>query len=460
MEQFTADLGRLITAQREFFDSGATRSYAFRAEQLRRLRRAIRAHEAEIFAALKMDMGKPEMEAYASEIGFVYEEIRHMLRRLRSWMAPKRVGTPLAAQPATSFILSEPLGEVLIISPWNYPFLLLVSPLLGAIAGGNCAVVKPSELAPHTAAVIEKVIAETFPAHYVATVQGGPDVAQVLLARQWDYIFFTGSGAVGRIVARAAAEHLTPTTLELGGKSPAIVHRDAKLDVAARRIVWGKFFNAGQTCVAPDYVLAQRDIKEELLAHMKRHLAQFFGPDPKRSEDYARIVNQRHFDRLSGLLGAGRVVAGGEADRDDLYIAPTILAGVPRDAPVMQEEIFGPILPVIEYETLDEAIATVRRFPKPLSLYLFTGDHRVEERILRDLPFGGGCINDTLMHLTNPHLPFGGVGPSGMGAYHGKFSFDTFSHRKGIVRSLPAIEVHARYQPYRGKMRLARMVMK
>lgn len=453
-------LDALMQAQQAYFISGATLSWEFRVQQLRLLKDGIQRYEPEIMAALKQDLGKPGLEAYAAEIGFVYAELRHVLRNLKAWMRPQRVRTPLALQPSSSLVMSEPLGQVLIIAPWNYPFQLLIAPLIGAVAAGNCAVLKPSELAPHTAQVVERLITEIFPQEYVAVVQGGVETSQALLAEKWDYIFFTGSAAIGRIVARAAAEHLTPVTLELGGKSPCIVDRETDLGVTARRIAWGKFFNAGQTCVAPDYVLVDASVKDQLLEQIVHQIEQFFGPDPVRSEDYARIINLRHFDRLVGLLGEGLLVVGGQHDRAERYIAPTIIDGPSLTAPVMQEEIFGPILPVLTYQTLDEAIGIVRRFPKPLSLYLFSNNEATQQRVLSELSFGGGCINNTLMHLSNPHLPFGGVGESGMGAYHGKHSFDTFSHRKSIVRSTQTVDPKVVYQPYKGKLKLVRMLLK
>jgi len=395
-----------------------------------------------------------------AEIGFLYTEIRHAVRHLRRWMQPRRVPTPLAIQPAVSWIQPEPYGQVLIIGPWNYPVQLLLAPLVGAIAAGNCAVLKPSELAPRTSEVVAGLIARTFPPEFVTVVTGGVEVAQELLSRRWDYIFFTGSTAVGRMVARAAAERLTPYTLELGGKSPCIVTADADLDLAARRIVWGKFFNAGQTCVAPDYLLVERPVMQSLLERLKGCIQRFFGPDPAASPDYARIVNQRHFDRLAGYLRNGQVAAGGQTDRDRLYIAPTLLVDVDWNAPVMQEEIFGPILPVLPFDDLEEVIGRLRQRPRPLALYLFTRSATVRDRVFGSLSFGGGCVNDTLVHLSNPHLPFGGVGESGTGAYHGRFSFETFSHRKAVLQSLPLGDPMVRYQPYGRKLWLIRKVMR
>jgi aldehyde dehydrogenase (NAD+) len=455
-----ADLDQLLADQQAFFETGATRPYAFRAEQLRRLKEMLAQNEERILEALYQDLRKPPVEAYSSEIGFCYAEINHALKHLKGWMKPRRVSTPLAAMPAASYVYPEPRGRVLIIAPWNYPVQLLVVPLIGAIAAGNVAILKPSELAPHTSALMADLIGRYFPREFVAVVEGGVDVSQALLAKRFDYIFFTGGERVGKIVARAAAEHLTPVTLELGGKSPCIVTADADLDLAARRIVWGKFYNAGQTCVAPDYLLVDRRCKAELLDRMKQYLHRFYGAQPAASPDFARIISDRHFLRLEAMLQNATIVAGGVTDRASRYIAPTILDDVGLDHPSMQEEIFGPILPVLTFDTLDEAMAIVRRMPHPLALYLFSRDESVQERITRELSFGGGCINDTLLHLSNPNLPFGGIGSSGYGAYHGKYSFDTFSHHKAVVKSMPVIDPPIRYQPYAGKLKWIKQILR
>lgn len=460
MQGTQQDLERVSAEQLAYFRSGATRSYEFRTQQLRRLKSVVKGNEQRILDALRADLGKPEMEAYGSEVGGVYAEINHALRHLQAWMKPKRVGTPLALQPATSYILPEPYGQVLIISPWNYPFDLAIAPLVGAMAAGNCAVLKPSELAPHTSALLAGMLADAFPTHYIATILGGPDTAQALLARKWDTIFFTGSTAIGRIVARAAAEHLTPVTLELGGKSPCIVDRDTNVDLTARRVAWGKFFNAGQTCVAPDYLLVHTAVKDQLLQRLRHHLREFFGEDPARSPDYARIINTHHFDRLIGLLGERPVVVGGAADRESRYIAPTVIEGVELSDPLMQDEIFGPLLPVLTFDSADQALTMIHSLPKPLALYVFSNNAAIQERFVREVPFGGGCVNDTLVHFANPNLPFGGVGESGRGAYHGRYSFETFSHHKAIVKASTALDPKVRYQPYRGKLRLLKLVVK
>ncbi|MDF2628517.1 MAG: aldehyde dehydrogenase family protein [Symbiobacteriaceae bacterium] len=447
-------LDDLAQEQDEYFHSGATQPYPFRLDQLRRLKAAIAANEDRILEALRTDLRKPAFEAFIAEVGFLYAEINHTIKHLDGWMKPRRVGTPLQLMPSRSAIYSEPRGRVLIIGTWNYPFQLIMAPRVGAIAAGNVAVLKPSELAPATASVLSDLIGKTFPRKYVAVVEGGVQTSQALLARRWDYIFFTGGGHVGRAVARAAAEHLTPITLELGGKSPCIVEGDADLDLAARRIVWGKFLNAGQTCVAPDYLLVHRSVRDQLLRRMADRIRTVYGDDPAASPDYARIITERHFDRLAGLLPGANIVTGGRMNRADRYIEPTIVEGVALDHPAMADEIFGPILPVFAYDSLDEALHIIRQRPNPLALYLFTRSRSTEEKVIRTVPFGGGCINDTMMHLSNPDLPFGGRGGSGMGAYHGRHSFDTFSHHKSVVRSAGWLDPKLRYQPYAGKLSL------
>lgn len=454
------EIQQMMAEQQAFFRSGATRAYAFRAEQLERLSQALKAREGLLTEALAADLGKPALESYATEIGFLYGELIHTRKHLKRWMKPQRVGTPLTLFPSASDIYREPLGQVLIMAPWNYPINLLLAPLIGAIAGGNCAVLKPSELAPHTSRALAELVSETFPRKYVAVVEGGVQTAEALLHRRWDHIFFTGGTGIGRIVARAAAEHLTPVTLELGGKSPCIVMADADLELSARRIVWGKFVNAGQTCVAPDYLLVSAQVKEQLLDRMRHYVTQFFGPDPKASPDLARIISGRHFDRLAAMLEGGRIVVGGQTDRASRYIAPTIIDGVDLNHKSMAEEIFGPILPVLTFYDLDEAMAIVRRMPNPLALYLFTRSKAAQERIIHELPFGGGCINDTLVHLGNPNLPFGGIGESGLGAYHGPYSFATFTHPKAMVKNTFLFDIKVRYQPYLGKLKLLKRLMR
>ena len=440
-----------LTKLRTHFQSGATRPYAARRKALKALKRALQIHEEDLLAAMHADMRKPRFEAYMADIGLVYAEIDHALTSLRDWMRPEGVPTPLALWPAGSIIHSQPLGVVLIIAPWNYPALLVLSPLVGAIAAGNCAVVKPSEETPHTAAVLEKIIAEAFRTEQVLVVQGpGADVLPPMMeAFRFDHIFFTGSPAVGRKVLAMAAPRLVPVTLELGGKSPAIVDRSANVDLAAKRIAWSKFFNAGQTCIATDYALVHAEVLDAFLAALSKHITTFFGKDPQHSPHFARMVNDKHFQRVKRYLAEGNAFFGGHTDASERYIAPTVLTGVSLESTVMQEEIFGPVLPVIPWKEPEEALATVARNPMPLALYLFARSRSVQRFFTERIAFGGGCINHCLLHFGNPHLPLGGVGASGMGCYHGKRSFEVFSHIHGLVttsRLLPEPGVH--YPPY------------
>ena len=443
------DFSAAVQRQRAYFGSGATRPLALRRGQLRKLHDALVANESPLLEALRTDLRKSPQEAYASEIGFVLSDIRHALRHLRAWMKPCRRRTPLLAWPAQGFVQPDPRGVALIIGPWNYPLQLLLSPLVGAMAAGNCAVLKPSELAPRTAAAIARLVSASFADEYITVVQGERDVAEALLRERFDAIFFTGSTDVGRVVMSAAARHLTPVTLELGGKCPCLVCADAPLDTTARRIAWGKFMNAGQTCVAPDFVLVDRRVRTALMDALKRALREFYGDDPRRSPDYGRIINRKHFDRLTGYLGRGRISHGGEHDAGDLYIAPTILTDVPADAPAMQEEIFGPILPVVEFDKLDDALALLRDRPTPLALYLFTQDRATQAHVLAETRSGGVCINDTVSHMIGKDLPFGGLGESGMGAYHGRKSFDCFTHYRSVLRRSLMFDPRLRYPPPR-----------
>lgn len=446
--------------QKAYFSTGATRDLEFRKEALEKLLGAVKKHEPAILEALHQDLGKPEYEAYVSEVAYLYEEIRFTSKRFSKWAKPERVGANWLLGPARARIYADPRGVVLILSPWNYPFQLLMAPLVGAIAAGNTAMLKPSELAPATSAVIAKLVKETFDPAFISVYEGGVDVSERLLELPYDYIFFTGGTQVGKLVMTAAAKHLTPVTLELGGKSPCIVHEDADLKITSRRVAWGKFFNAGQTCIAPDYVLVHSNVREAFLQEMKARMHEFFGEDPKKSSDFARIINGRHFDRLTSYLQGKRAFVGGEQDKATKYLAPTILTDATVDDKVMQEEIFGPILPVLEYRTLDEAIRFVNDRPKPLAFYFFSKNRDHQRRVLADVTFGGGCINDTLVHLTTPHLPFGGVGASGMGAYHGKYSFEIFSHRKSVMMKPFFGELPVRYPPYAGKLGLIRRIMR
>ena len=453
----TSPVQELLQRQRDFFNSGRTRPLEFRIEQLQRLKQAIAARQDQFLQALKADLGKPDLEAYLADIS-VARDINYVLKHLKSWVKPRRVGVPLEHMPASAKIYPEPLGVVLLISPWNYPVHLAFVPLMGAIAAGNCAILKPSEIAPQTSRVIAELIQSTFDPAYVAVVEGGVESSQALLAEKFDHIFFTGSTHVGKIVMAAAAQHLTPVTLELGGKSPCIVAADADLKTTARRVMWGKFINAGQTCIAPDYVLVDRQVKDEWLVHCQAWLKEFYGEDPAQSPDLARIVSDRHFQRLQGLLSQGDILVGGQTEADKRYIAPTLMENVPMDAPLMQEEIFGPVLPILTYGTLDEAIALINQRPKPLALYLFSRDRATQEQVLSQTSSGGVCLNDVIMHIGVPDLPFGGVGDSGMGAYHGKATFDTFSHYKSVLKRSFWPDLEVRYPPYANKLDLVRKV--
>lgn len=438
------DCASLIARQRRHFQTGATRPLAYRHEQLRRLQTAIESRELVLLDALQADLRKSPHEAYASEIGFVLSEVRHALKHLPAWMKPQRRRLPLLAWPGRAAVHAEPFGVALLIGPWNYPFQLLFSPLVGAIAAGNCVVLKPSEFAPHTSAVVSKLIADTFPVESIAVVEGDRQVSEALLREKFDTIFFTGSTTVGRAVMAAAARHLTPVTLELGGKCPAIVCADAPLEVTARRIAWGKFLNAGQTCLAPDFVLADRRIRSPLVDALRRAVRSFYGEDPQQSPNYGRIVNRRHFDRLVAL--------GATGDADDLYIPPTILADATWDAPLMQEEIFGPLLPVLEFDSLSDVLVRLRDRPSPLAVYLFTGDRATQEQVVDGTRSGGICINDTIVHILGRDLPFGGVGESGFGRYHGRASFECFTHRRAVVRRAFRFDLRLRYPPPRGSL--------
>jgi aldehyde dehydrogenase (NAD+) len=443
------DLAQLIGRQRAYFRTGATRPVGYRHAQLQKLHDALLTCEPALLAALHADLGKSAYEAYTAELGLVLSEVRHALRRLPAWMKPQRRRSPLLVWPARGFIQPEPYGVALIIGPWNYPLQLLLSPLVGALAAGNCVVLKPSEFAPRTAAVVGQLIQATFPEEFVAVVQGERAAAEALLRERFDCIFFTGSTGVGRAVMAAAARHLTPVTLELGGKCPCLVCADAPLDTTARRIAWGKFMNAGQTCVAPDFALVDRRVLRGLVAALKRAIHQFYGDDPQKSPDYGRIINRKHLDRLTGYLSSGQIEHGGQHQPDGLYLAPTILTGVAADAPVMQEEIFGPILPVLAFDKLDEALALLHERPTPLALYLFTQGRATEERVLAATRSGGVCLNDTVAQIFGKDLPFGGLGDSGLGAYHGRASFDCFTHRRSVLRRSLAFDPRLRYPPPR-----------
>ena len=445
----TQEIKTIVEAQRAFFRSGETLSLKFRQRALCALSKAMKIWESRIAEALWKDLHKSYEEAYLTELSIVLGEIDSHLHHLKRWMLPKHVGTPVKMMPSRSKVMAEPLGCTLIMAPWNYPVQLLLNPLVGAISAGCTAVLKPSPYVPHTSKVLEAMIKETFRPEYIAVVQGNRDVNTALLAERYDLIFFTGSPQLGRTVMRAASENLTPVVLELGGKSPCIVDKDANIGMAARRIAWGKSLNAGQTCIAPDYLLVHEDVKEPLVAALKKEFACLLGPNPKEAKHFVRIVNERAFDRLVGYIEGADVVMGGEHDRSERYIAPTIIDHVDVDSPIMQEEIFGPIFPIVTFRTTDEAIRFVTDREKPLALYYFSESKQSIRKVLKHTSSGGTCINDTIMHIANENLPFGGVGASGMSAYHGKESFRVFSHYRAVVITTTRLDLPFRYMPYK-----------
>lgn len=451
-----------LDTMRSYFNSGATRSYAFRKEQLRKLKRSILAHEQELYDSLYADLKKSKEEVWVTETGMVIAEINETISHLKSWMADERVSTNLLNLPSSSHILKEPLGVVLIIGPWNYPFQLLINPLIGAIAAGNCVVLKPSEFAPATAAVMKKIIESTFAAEYIfyAEGDGAVVVPEMMNNFTFDHVFYTGSTTVGKIIYKMAAERLVPVTLELGGKSPCIVESDANIKVAARRIAMTKFSNAGQMCVAPDYVLVHASKKEELLTALKKVITEFFGDDAATSYNYGKIINQKQFNRVVNYLQDGKVVHGGKFNKDSLYIEPTLLDDVQLTAPVMQDEIFGPVLPVIGFATKEEALKIIEQHKNPLAFYVFTSGNSKEKDWLTSVAFGGGCVNNASWHLTNHHLPFGGRGFSGTGQYHGRASFETFSHKKAVMKTPTWFDPAIKYPPFKGKLKLFKWVIK
>ncbi|MEW7908722.1 aldehyde dehydrogenase [Staphylococcus aureus] len=445
-----------------FFNTQQTKDISFRKEQLKKLSKAIKSYESDILEALYTDLGKNKVEAYATEIGITLKSIKNARKELKNWTKTKNVDTPLYLFPTKSYIKKEPYGTVLIIAPFNYPFQLVFEPLIGAIAAGNTAIIKPSELTPNVARVIKRLINETFDANYIEVIEGGIEETQTLIHLPFDYVFFTGSENVGKIVYQAASENLVPVTLEMGGKSPVIVDETANIKVASERICFGKFTNAGQTCVAPDYILVHESVKDDLITALSKTLREFYGQNIQQSPDYGRIVNLKHYHRLTSLLNSAQmnIAFGGHSDEDERYIEPTLLDHVTNDSAIMQEEIFGPILPILTYQSLDEAIAFIHQRPKPLSLYLFSEDENATQRVINELSFGGGAINDTLMHLANPKLPFGGVGASGMGRYHGKYSFDTFTHEKSYIFKSTRLESGVHLPPYKGKFKYIKAFFK
>lgn len=454
------DIHKVMENHRLYYGTGITKNIDFRMSKLRLLYDAIVKYEDEIMEALKKDLNKASFEAYETEVGFILQELSFTIKSLRKWARPRKVQTPLMHFPATSTIYSEPYGVALIMSPWNYPFQLTIGPLIGAIAAGNCAVVKPSEYSYYTAEVLEKLLKEIFEEKYVSVVRGGRDANSSLLNEKFDYIFFTGSVPVGKVVMEAAAKHLTPVTLELGGKSPCVVDETANVDLAAKRIAWGKFLNAGQTCVAPDYLFVHKKVSKQLIAGIEKYVKAFYGINPETNDEYPRIITQKHYERLLHLLENEEIAIGGQHNDATRQLAPTVITNVTWSSPVMQEEIFGPILPVLAFESFDDAIAMINARPKPLAFYLFTENQERENKAMQNVSFGGGCVNDTVIHLSSPYLRFGGVGDSGMGQYHGKGSFDTFTHYKSVMKKANHMDIPVRYPPFKDRLNLLKRIMK
>lgn len=458
--QLEANANAIVKEQRLFFNTGKTKDVAFRKASLKRLYQEIIARETEICEAVKRDFNKSEFEALLSETQFTLAELKHTINNIKKWSRRKFVLPSLANFPSSDAIYKEPYGNVLIIAPWNYPFNLAMAPLIGAVAAGNTACIKPSELTPNTSAIIREIVSAVFDPGHVQVAEGGVDVAQDLLSQRWDYIFFTGSVPVGKIVYKAAAEHLTPVTLELGGKNPCIIDATANIQLTARRLVWGKFLNGGQTCIAPDYLLVERNVKDNLVKAIREEVTKAYGEDPQRSPDYPRIVNKKQFDRLHAMLEGESLLMGGITNREDRYIAPTLLDEPDLDSEVMKDEIFGPILPVLSWDKEEEIHDIVSRYEKPLAFYVFSQKTRKAKKLINQYNFGGGCINDTIIHIANKRLPFGGVGNSGIGAYHGKKSFDIFTHHKPVVNRGTWMDVPIRYAPYSKKTDLAKHIRK
>lgn len=450
----------IVKNQRTYFNKRETLDYSFRKKQLLKLKNMLKKHEKEIYQALADDLNKSKDETYMTELGFLYVEIDLAIKNLKDWMEVEQVHTPLTHKGSKSYIYKEPYGVTLVIVPWNYPLQLAISPVIGAIAAGNCVIIKPSEFSRATSRIIADMFQATFESNYMTVVEGAKKESQELLKQQFDYIFFTGSTNVGKIVMKAASEHLTPVTLELGGKSPAIVDKDADINMAAKRIVWGKFTNAGQTCVAPDFLYVHEKVKNKLVKAMKKYIVSFYKKNPLENKDYGRIINSDHFNRLSNYMNKGNILFGGNTHTEKLAIEPTLIDGITWDDPIMKKEIFGPLLPILTFGKLDEALAQIKKNDKPLAFYYFGNNKKSQDKVLKEMPFGGGCINDTLYHLANPHLPFGGVGSSGMGGYHGKYSFDTFSHRKSILKQTNSFDIPLRYPGSKIASAIVKKVMK
>ncbi len=450
----------IVAAQHAFFATNQTKPVQWRLQKLRALQASIRRHEQDILNALQADLGKAHFEGYACEVGMVLDELGYCIRHTKAWARPKRAHTPLVHFLSHSKIYSEPYGVVLVMAPWNYPFLLSMEPVIGAICAGNCFVLKPSAYSKHTSNILRGIVSEVFEENCGAVILGGREENKALLEQRFDYIFFTGSTDVGKTVMQAAARYLTPISLELGGKSPCIVDETANIPLAAKRIVWGKFLNAGQTCVAPDYLYVHESVKQALVAEMLRCIKIAYGQHPLQNDEYPKMINEKHFARVCGLMQGEKVLYGGQSDAASHKIAPTLLDDITWESRVMCEEIFGPVLPVLTFGSYDEIIPIIKSKDKPLALYLFTTSNRYKQRVLGELSYGGGCINDTIVHLATSHMPFGGVGASGMGSYHGKYSFDTFSHKKSVLTKSNLLDVFIRYAPYKDHMKLLKMLLK
>lgn len=457
--QTISNIKSILDKQRNFFENNATRGIDFRIEQLKKLKKAIKVNEFNIYEALNADFKKSQFETYATEIGVLYEEINCMLKNIKKWATPQLVKDTVANFPSRNYIYRDPYGVCLVIGAWNYPLQLTLAPVIGAIAGGNTCIIKPPRAAINTYRVMEKIIGDTFDESYLAVLDVYSDNNEMLSYR-YDYIFFTGGVEIGRTIAKAAAEFLTPTTLELGGKSPCIVDKQVDIAVAAKRIAWGKFLNGGQTCIAPDYLLLHKSIKEKFYHAFQKSVEEFYGSNPEKSSDYPRIINNKHFNRLSSMLKEDKIIIGGETDAETRYIAPTLIEIDTLEHPLMHDEIFGPILPVLLIDSIDEAISIVKQFEKPLAFYIFSDNYANQQKCMNTVQFGGGCINDTMSHFVNDNLPFGGIGNSGIGAYHGKFSFDTFTHQKGVCHKVTWPDVPLRYPPYKGKIGIIKQVIK
>lgn len=451
----------IVNSQKDFFKTGKTKTIAYRKQLLKQLQSELINQEDLIVKALYDDFKKPEFESVITETAIVLQDLKRTINNINKWAKPKRVFPSLLNFPSSDYLYSEPYGTVLIIAPWNYPYQLALAPLIGAVAAGNTVVLKPSELTPNTSALLSKIIKNVFPPEFVTVVEGGVDTSTKLLDQVWDYIFFTGSVGVGKIVAKAAAPNLTPITLELGGKNPCIIDKTANIELTVKRIVWGKFINAGQTCIAPDYILIDASIKNKFYEVLKDELITIYTKNPEKSSDFARIINKKNFNRLSEMLTNENCIIGGQTNAEDLYISPTIIDEPSLNSKVMEDEIFGPILPVISFKNLNEINNIINNYPKPLSLYVFSTNTTQAKKLIKEFSFGGGCINDTVVHFANHKLPFGGVGNSGIGAYHGKYTFDTFSHKKAIVKKANWLDIPLRYAPYTtGKLKKLKSLLK